>query len=186
MVTNQTFDQNGNLAETQTVNGATYTTYQFDGAERLTQITKYAFNGVFVARSSFIYDGFGRRKEDIEQTFSGSTNTNGAWTTTSDVLFVYDGMNVIEELDSRYTSRPLLAYNVWAGTQGGLLSRATFQYFNGTLLPADNATSYYSYDGRGNVTQLTNSAGSIGVSLFWCVGEFPYLCKRPSDSYNGP
>jgi len=94
--TTYAYDNNGNL-QTKTTSAGT-TTYSWDYENRLKQITLPGTGGTV----TFKYDPFGRR---VQKAF-----TQGGTTTTTNYL--YDGENVLEELDSsgnvlaRYTDEP--------------------------------------------------------------------------------
>jgi RHS repeat-associated protein len=129
--TTYAYDNNGNL-QTKTTSAGT-TTYSWDYENRLKQITLPGTGGTV----TFKYDPFGRR---VQKAF-----TQGGTTTTTNYL--YDGENVLEELDSsgnvlaRYTDEPR-----WDGPLSMLRA---------------GTTSYYEQDGLNSVTSLTNSSAAL-------------------------
>jgi RHS repeat-associated protein len=153
------------------VNLPSTVTYQYDGNGNLTndglrsfqydpenQLTNVYVTGVW--RSAFKYDGFGRRRERMEFTWNSSS-----WVQTNDVLYIYDGMTVVQERDGN--NLPRVTYTrgndlsgTWqqAGGIGGLLARTD------NTLPAtlsQMAHAYYHYDGNGNVTCLVNASNAV-------------------------
>jgi len=114
------------------------TSYSYDDASRLI--------GIITPGSSkwqFVYDGLSRLR------ISRSWNwVNGAWVQNSEKRRVYLGMDVVQERDSNN--------NVTASYTGRRLARST----------ASGAV-FYGFDGRGNVTTLTDGTGAV-------VGSYTY------------
>ena len=123
-----TYDNNGNRKSDPS--GAQYS---WDFENRLTQVILPGTGGTV----NFKYDPFGRR---IQKAFTH----NGTTTTTN---YLYDGENIIEELDNngnelaRYTHEPR-----WDGPLSMLRG---------------GTTSYYEQDGLNSVSSLTNSSGTL-------------------------
>lgn len=98
-------------------------------------------------RIEFAYDARGRRISKLVKTWTGSS-----WTPTFSTRFLYDGWNLVAELDALVGGAAMRTY-VWgldlsnnlqgAGGVGGLLSQTT---------PGADAMYYFCYDGNGNVT----------------------------------
>ncbi|MGD9159531.1 MAG: hypothetical protein PVG39_14055 [Desulfobacteraceae bacterium] len=88
-----TYDDDGNL--TSIMEGGNTTQYQYNGENRLIAVQP-ATPAEGEKRLEFIYDYMGRRVN--KKTF---TYTAGSWDLTSDLLFVYDEWNLIEEQESR-------------------------------------------------------------------------------------
>ncbi len=126
--TTYNYDNNGSL--TSKSDG---TAYNWDFENRVTQVTLPGSGGTV----NFKYDPMGRR---IQKAF-----TQGSTTTTTNYL--YDGMSLIEEVDS--------AGNVLARYSGG----PWIDEGLGELRTAVNA--YYEQDGVGSVTSLSNAAGAL-------------------------
>ena len=140
------YDHNGSM--TNDGNGMTFT---WDDENRLKSVTKGA-NQV-----QFSYNGLGWRVE--KRVYDASVSTLQKST-----RFVYDGVNLIEELDySQFNQSPSLirSYTLGldlsqtfdgAGGVGGLLAAKDYTNQNAGIY-------YYSYDGNGNVTDLVDGLG---------------------------
>jgi RHS repeat-associated protein len=122
------YDNNGN-----TKTKPDGTQYTWDIENELTQVVLPGTGGTV----NFKYDPFGRRIQK-------SSPQNGTTTTTN---YVYDGRNLLEELD--VSGNVLARY-----TQGQNVDEPMTQLRIG-------ATSYYHQDGLGSVTSLSNSTGSL-------------------------
>lgn len=128
-----TYDANGNtLADPQ---GRSFT---WDFENRLTQAVVPGTNG---GTTTFKYDPFGRRIQK-----SGPLGTTN---------FVYDGQNVLEELDQ--SGNVLARYTHSEHDRDELADEPLAQLRSGT-------TSYYEQDGIDSVTSLTNPAGALANS----------------------
>ena len=90
--------------------------------------------------SEFKYDYASRRAWTREYDFG-----NGGWANPVITWHVFAGLNVIQE---RNVNNQVTAQLVRNGNIGGILSRTT-----------TDGPAFYGYDGNGNVTLLTNSAG---------------------------
>lgn len=148
-----------------TVSLSTNSTFQYDGNGNLTndgwrnfaydaenQLVQVLVSNQWMSR--FSYDGIMRRRVRTEFTW-----TNGAWSQTNAVYYVYDGNLVIQERDQynlptvTYTrGNDLSESRHGAGGIGGLLART-----DATV----GQTAYYHADGNGNVTMLINSTNAI-------------------------
>ncbi len=108
-------------------------------------------------RTSFTYDYMGRR---VKKTLSHYDK--GAWVTDKELLFVYDGWNLIEEIaveNSNETSK----YFVWGLDLSQSLQGAGG--IGGLLATVDGSNIYfYLYDGNGNIMQLVNAGGETVAS----------------------
>ena len=145
-----THDLDGNLT------GDGRWTYTWDAENRLIQMdTKDAAvaAGAPRQRLQFTYDWQGRRVQKVLLESSDGTN----YTTVSTTRFLYDGWNLIAELDG---ANSLVRSYLWgldlsgspqgAGGVGGLLAETV-----------SSGTSYYPYyDGNGNVLGLVDFSGS--------------------------
>jgi RHS repeat-associated protein len=129
-----TYDNNGN---TKTKPDGTQYTWNFDN--RLTQAVLPGSGGTL----NFRYDPFGRR---IQKAF-----TQGSTTTTTNYL--YDGENLLEELDSA----------------GNVLARYTQEMrWDGPLSTLRGGlTSYYEQDGLNSVSSLSNSSGTLAQTYIY-------------------
>ena len=145
------YDLNGNL----TSDGQR--TYQWNAENRLTNIQTSAeavAAGIEKRESSFTYDGLGRRAQKID--YSGWTGS--AYSTTNITRFVWDGWLLLAELDAE---DEITTYNVHgldlsqslqgAGGIGGLLCS----------VPSAGAAKCYTFDGNGNVTDVTDDTGDV-------------------------
>ncbi len=144
------YDEDGNLVSFADGNTTLYT---YDAENRLTQVEPQSpITGD--TKVTFLYDYMGRRVQKKVYTHSGG------WSLSSDTRYVYDGWNVVQELNA---SGQVLKSYVWgldlsntlqgAGGIGGLLASV-----EGT------STYYFLYDGNGNVGQVVSAAdGTIAA-----------------------
>jgi RHS repeat-associated protein len=109
-------------------------------------------------RTEYVYDYMGRRVQKVVYSYS-----SGAWVQDKEILFVYDGWNLIKETTTADGGSSVDKYYVWgldlsqslqgAGGVGGLLA-----VIDGSL------TCQYLYDANGNVGQLVDASdGSIAA-----------------------
>lgn len=154
-----TYDHDGNL-----ISDGRWS-YVWDAENRLkameTQSTAVAA-GVPQQRLEFTYDAQGRRIRKVVKKHSAS-----AWTVTSDVRFLYEGWNLIAELEQVDAAAPRLvrAY-AWgrdmsgteqgAGGVGGLVMAQQWSYpvskTTGVSLSPRSTTCAPCYDGNGNIS----------------------------------
>jgi RHS repeat-associated protein len=122
----------------------------------------------------FEYDAQGRR---IRKTVS--TYAAGGWAEQTDAVFLYDGWNVMAELDANAAKARLRTY-VWgndlsgslqgAGGVGGLLWENNYQTtYQEETLPT--GVHFVAYDGNGNVMALVKAADAT-VSGRYEYGPF--------------
>jgi RHS repeat-associated protein len=159
--TTPAYDDDGNL----TFDGTW--TYIWDGENRLVAMEKGD------QRLVFTYDWQGRRVR--KQVFTGSTEN---WTPGSDTRFVYDGWNLIAELD---TDNSALRTYTWgldvsgdmqgAGGVGGLL------WLNDTA----DGTHLACYDGNGNMRALVKANDSSLITRYE-YGPFGELAPNDATS----
>jgi RHS repeat-associated protein len=171
-----TYDVDGN----ETCDGTWH--YTWDGENRLTQAVNYAGSPVEGSKwLTFAYDYQSRRVRKTVETYA-----SGAWTTTSDEKYLYNGWNMVCAYDNTQTTPSQTATYTWgldiaeqndasrsgttepgttAGGVGGLL---TVNRKSGT-----NAGAYAPiYDGNGNVTGLVNTRGeSVAHTEYGPFGE---------------
>ncbi len=147
------YDSEGNLT-TWNTNGATPSAagYSYDAANRLVSITHQS-GGVNTTKVAFDYDGLSRRVRTRNYSW-----TNGQWALQDDTFLVYDGMNVVQERDgSTGAVKAMVTRGAdMGGGIGGILCRST-----------STGNFSFHYDGRGNVTQLTDASGTT-------VGRYTY------------
>ena len=134
-----TYDAAGNLKQTLN-NDGTRTIYQYDDADRLARIEWRGNAGQLLTVSEFGYDYASRRALTREYDFA-----NGGWSNPQVKWRVFDGLDVVQE---RNAGNEVTAQLVRDGNIGGILSRTTA-----------TGAAFYGYDGNGNVTLLTDSAG---------------------------
>ena len=134
------YDATGNLAKATTAGGGN-TLYLYDDSDRLFRIEKRDANNAPTSKSEFIYDYASRKAVSQEFTY-----TAGAWVQSSEKRRVFSGLDVIQERDE---NNQVTAQLVRDGNLGGILSRSTAQ-----------DTSFFGYDGAGNVSLLTDENGN--------------------------
>ena len=110
-------------------------------------------------RVSFLYDDSGRRIGKVVEVFSG-----GAWTIALSNRFVYDGWNIVAELNA--TNRSVINAFVWGldltgrmqegGGVGGLLG------FTGE----SSGTHFPGYDANGNVVMLASASNGAVTAVY--------------------
>jgi RHS repeat-associated protein len=139
------YDQDGNLA-----NDGRWD-YTWDGEARLIGLTANTTTGP-EQQISFIYDAQGRRIQKVV-----STNNGTAWVPASTNRYVYDGWNLIAELNGN--NKPVRSY-VWgtdlSGTMqgaGGVSGLLEVSYYG-----TQTTNCFAAYDGNGNVAALVNAA----------------------------
>jgi len=176
------YDARGNTIRTESTGSDRYALYFYDDANRLVNVLWQKRGNqpspyLSISQSAFFYDGLGRRREVIEQTYNGTTNTNGTWTTTSDTLFVYNGMDVVQERDGNNVVRANLTR---VGNIGGLLSRQTY-----TSAGVLDKTAFYAYDGSGNVVGTTDASQNV-QSAYWYDAFGNTQKLQENTSYSQP
>jgi RHS repeat-associated protein len=127
--------------------------YTWDGENRLVRMVANTAVGP-QQRLDFEYDWQGRRIRKVVW-----PNTGGTGTPTANLLFVYDGWNLVAELNA--TNKTVIRSYVWgldlsgseqgAGGVGGLLA----------VRPGNGVAQFAAYDGNGNVTALVD--GTTGT-----------------------
>jgi RHS repeat-associated protein len=149
-----TYDDDGNLTSDGRWN------YTWDAENRLIKMEALASVPVGAKRRlDFAYDWMGRR---IQKTIYDWNVTTGTYKMESPTNFVYDGWNVMAELDA--TTNTLLSSYTWGmdlsgslqgmGGIGGLLT-----------INSGGNTHIAGYDGNGNLTTLVAAAtGTISAS----------------------
>ena len=145
------YDEDGNLTTDQRF------IYSWNGENRLIAITPAtpAIDGD--NRLSFVYDYQGRRFAKTISSWDGT-----AWQEDSTSYFIYDGWNLIRELDATGAATASYTHGLdvsgslqGAGGIGGILARIDHDA---------NLTHAYLYDANGNVVQMLNTAdGAIAA-----------------------
>jgi YD repeat-containing protein len=134
--------------------------YTWDGENRLVQMLSLTNAPTNSWRwLNFVYDWQGRRIRKSVQAW-----TNGAWSITLSNKYVYDGWNLVAELNA--TNNAVIRSYVWgldlsgsaqgAGGVGGLL----------VINDVSNGVHFASYDGNGNVAALVSAANGTGSAQY--------------------
>jgi RHS repeat-associated protein len=135
-------------------------TYTWDGENRLVQMIRDTDTPAGARQKLvFEYDHQGRRIRKQFFTYSGG------WQEQTDTLFLYDGWNLVAELNANSSNAKVRTY-VWgsdlsgsmrgAGGVGGLLKV--------TYYGAATTNAFVAYDGNGNVVALLDAAnGNLGA-----------------------
>ena len=140
---NFAYDADGNLSS-ETAPDGSGKSYVFDGQDQLVAVEMKNAGGALFHRSEFSYDAFGRLVESTEFERSGT-----AWAKQSERGRVFDGLDTVQE---RSETNQVVAQLTRDGNIGGILSRK-----------AGASTSFFGYDGNGNVTTLSDAQGnSVG------------------------
>jgi RHS repeat-associated protein len=151
------YDNNGNLLSKSDAGGTT--SYGWDPENRLASVTLPGSGGTV----SFLYDPFGRRIYK-----SSPMNTT---------IFVYDGANAIEEVDSEGSLLALYTHGLGVDEPLAMLRGGAVSYYQADGLGSvtsltdaqGNLAATYQYDSFGN---LTDSTGSISNSFGYTAREF--------------
>jgi RHS repeat-associated protein len=129
-------------------------TYTWDGENRLVQMIRDTDTPAGARQKLiFEYDHQGRRIRKQFFTYSGG------WQEQTDTVFLYDGWNLVAELNANASNGKVRSY-VWgtdlsgsmqgAGGVGGLLKV--------TYVGASTTNAFVAYDGNGNVAALLDAA----------------------------
>lgn len=162
--------------------------YRWDAENRLVGMeTRVGIATAFPAlkqRLTFAYDAHGRRIRKTVENWDALLNAGaGGWVETLDLLFLYDGWNLLTELDAN-NGNALVRSHAWgldlsgslqgAGGVGGLLWTSTPTH---TFAPC--------HDGNGNVTAWVDTA-TIVVSGRADYGAFGEIVMRTGVAGNLP
>ncbi len=156
------YDADGNLSS-----DATWT-YAYDAENRLVVMERKEWT-VFTGstprqRLEFAYDHQGRR---IGKRVYHAAGPLGVWQLQKELRFIYDGWNLIAELDARAPGLPLLRSYAWGLDLGGSLTAsggvgALVQIWDhvagARYLPA--------YDGNGNLVALFEAGGGTLAAAY--------------------
>lgn len=132
-------------------------TYTWDAENRLVRMVAATAHGP-QQRIDFSYDPTGRRIR--KQVWN---NTSGTGTAALDTKFLYDGWNLVAELDGLNTNANIRSY-LWGSDMSG--SRQVAGGVGGLLFIVDSSSEIYytAYDGNGNLTRVVTSGGSTVAS----------------------
>jgi RHS repeat-associated protein len=141
---NFTYDADGNLLSDGLWN------YVWNGENRLIELTA-STNVPATSRKKleFSYDHQGRRRSKTVYTWNSGTSS---YESASTNLFVYDGWNLIAELNPNAT---LIRSYVWGLDLSG--SEQGAGGVGGLLMVTDSATHFAGHDGNGNVMLLVSA-----------------------------
>ena len=136
--------------------------YTWDAENRLIQAQTRSDIGVQASsllrqRLTFAYDAQSRRIRKQVETWNTALNSGaGDWETTTDLRFLYDGWNLLTELDARNGNAVIRSY-AWGLDLSGSLQGAGGV---GGLLWANTTTHTFaaSADGNGNIVAYINTA----------------------------
>ena len=139
-----------------------------DEQNRLTAMTMKSGlpTGMIRKRLEFTYDYLGRRVE--KKVLNSWTGTSG--TTATHLKYVYDGHNLIAELNG--SNNTVLSTYVWGLDLSGTIQGAGG--VGGLLMVREGSKTYFpAYDGNGNVSALLDSAdGSLDAKYeYGAFGE---------------
>ncbi len=155
-------DLDGNL-----IQDGRWTAYVWDGENRLIEMKRDTSTPALARqRLTFEYDHLGRRVRKRFFTWGGSD-----WAEQRETLYLYDGWNLVAELDGNNANATLRTY-VWgtdlsgsrsgAGGVGGLLWVNNSQTTGG--LPT--GIHFVAYDGIGNVSGLTSATDGSSTARY--------------------
>jgi len=155
-------DLDGNL-----IQDGRWTAYMWDGENRLIEMKRDAGTPLLAQqRLTFEYDHLGRR---VRKRFFTPSGTN--WSEQRVTIYLYDGWNLVAELDGNSANATLRTY-VWgtdlsgsrsgAGGVGGLLWVNNSQTTGG--LPT--GIQFVAYDGNGNVVGLTSATDGSNTARY--------------------
>jgi RHS repeat-associated protein len=155
-------DLDGNL-----IKDGRWTAYVWDGENRLIEMKRDTATPTEARqRLTFEYDHLGRRMRKRFFTWSGSD-----WAEQRETIYLYDGWNLVAELDGNNANATLRTY-VWgtdlsggrsgAGGVGGLLWVNNSQTTGG--LPT--GIHFVAYDGIGNVSGLTSATDGSSTARY--------------------
>ena len=136
------YDDNGNLTYYRQTSGwERYFTYDAEN-----QLMTVEVPGYF--KSTFTYDGRGRRRQRTEYTWSGSS-----WVFAQTINYIYDGMRVIQEADNNGNT-PLVSYTRAATSADHLREQA------GLAVCSPAATDIPAEVSRTTITTLQTGTGT--------------------------
>ncbi|WP_339132888.1 MAG: RHS repeat-associated core domain-containing protein [Candidatus Electrothrix sp. GW3-4] len=146
------YDNDGGLTDDGTF------TYSWNEENRLITITPKT-PAVGDEKLEFLYDYMGRRVRKVTTAWDGST-----WQSDETRFFVYDGWNLIEELDGTGATTASYVYGLdlsqslqGAGGIGGILARVDH---------SAGKMHVYFYDANGNVGQMLDSTDGSVVAAY--------------------
>ena len=141
-----------------------------DEQNRLTAMTMKSGlpTGMIRKRLEFVYDYLGRRVQ--KKVLNNWTGISG--TTVTHLKYVYDGHNLIAELNASTTTKTVLSTYVWGLDLSGTIQGAGG--VGGLLMVKEGSKTYFpAYDDNGNVSALLDSTdGSLDAKYeYGAFGE---------------
>ncbi len=152
------YDADGNLT-----NDCVWS-YTWDGENRLVAMDCLV-SGPVAQHLSFEYDWQGRRARKVVR--------NANLTILTDTRFVYDGWNLVAELNS--ASQPIRTY-LWGTDLSGTIQGAGGISGLLAINDATNGTHFVAYDGNGNVAALVRATDGT-ISARYEYGPFGELLR---------
>lgn len=142
------YDQDGNLTNDYTQ------TYIYNGANQLIEIRPLT-NSPAASKKwlTFTYDYAGRR---IQKTAKTWNTTSSAWDTTVNNRFLYDGWNLIAELNA--TNNALIRGYIWGADISGTLHGAGGVGGLVGIIDPVNGNHFAVHDAKGNVVALVSAS----------------------------
>lgn len=137
---------------------------KWDGENRLIEATNVAnVPNAGKKKLTFTYDHLGRRVRKTVFPWSGS---NYSTTPSEDLQFVYDGWNLLAELNQ--TNKTVLRSYAWGSDLSGDMESAGG--IGGLVMQRDHSGAgshhFAGYDGNGNVTALVSGADSAVTAVY--------------------
>jgi RHS repeat-associated protein len=129
-------------------------TYTWDGENRLVQMIRDTDTPAGARQKLvFEYDHQGRRIRKQFYTYSGG------WNLQSDLAFLYDGWNLVAELNANSSNAKVRSY-VWGTDLSGSLqdARGVGGLLKVTYVGTGTTNAFVGYDGNGNVAVLTDAS----------------------------
>jgi RHS repeat-associated protein len=167
-----TFDLDGNL----TSDGRWTNTW--DAENRL--VSMQALSGLpsgAKKQLNFVYDWRGRRVQKIVSTWSGS-----AYVAQSTNRFLYDGWNLLAELNGANNS--LIRSYIWGTDLSGSMQGAAGVGGLIAVKPSGSDVLFAAYDGNGNVSALVDATTAANVAQY-AYGPFGELLQiSPTGTNN--
>ncbi len=173
---NMTYDPAGNLIQSK--DGSSESRYIYNAENRLIayEPARPKENDIKV---SYTYDYMGRRAEKKTFTFSET-----GWQPASHTYFIYDGWNLLAEIDlnSKRETNYIWGLDISgsihgaAGGVGGLLTR----------IDHNQQAAHYTYDNRGNISQLINQDGTLLSTYEYDPYGKPLSTRKPDQEDPNP
>ncbi len=170
------YDADGNMISM--ITNGSKKILKYNAENRLISVTpEIPVVGSFLVEYSYDYKG--RRVRKAVCIFNGAS-----WVQHKDVLFIWDGWNMIEEITKKDGNQKS-KYFVWgfdlsqslqgAGGVGGLVACVE-----------GSKTYYFMYDGNGNVSQIVDSSDNSIVAMYCYDPYGNFIIDSGSEAQNNP